>query len=65
MGGALTTTDAEGSDGSEAGVAKALVGDVVEKVGAGSCGCLEQAASKDNANARRKGEDFMGALSKS
>jgi hypothetical protein len=32
--GALATTDAEGSDGSEAGVAKALAGAVLDKGGA-------------------------------
>lgn len=64
--GALVTTDAEGSDGSEAGVATALAGALVEKLGAASGGCLEQAPSaKDNANTRRNGADFMGELSKS
>lgn len=65
VGGALATTDAEGSDGSEAGVATALAGDVIETEGAASCGCLEQAASANNANDRRNGADFMGGLSQS
>ena len=62
--GAFATTDAEGSDGSEAGVATALADAVVE--GAASCGCLEQAASANNdAIDRSKGTDFMADLSKS
>ena len=63
--GALATTDAEGSDGSEAGVAK-LAGAVVVEGGAASCGCFEQAASvKSNADEKTKGADFMEWLSKS
>jgi len=63
--GAFTTTDAEGSDGSEAGVATALADAVVEE-GAASCGCLEQAASANNdAIGRSKRTDFMADLSKS
>ncbi len=61
MGGALATTDAEGSDGSEAGVVTAAAGAGLEEIGAPSCGCLEQATGKDNANIRSNGEDFMGA----
>ena len=53
MAGALATTDAEGSDGSEAGVAK-LAGAVVGEGGTASCGCLEQAASvKSSADDKR------------
>jgi hypothetical protein len=64
VGGALATTDAEGSDGSEAGIATALAGDVIETEGAASCGCLEQAASaNNNAKDRRNGADFMSGLS--
>ena len=64
--GAFTTTDAEGSEGSDAGVAKALTGAGVED-GAASCGCLEQAASaNNNAIDGREGPVFIGAgLSKS
>ena len=63
--GAFATTDAEGSDGSEAGVATALADAVVEE-GAASCGCLEQAASANNdAIGRSKRTDFMADLSKS
>ena len=63
--GALATTDAEGSDGSEAGVAK-VPGVVVVEAGAASCGCLEQAASvKSNADDKTNGADFMSWLSKS
>jgi hypothetical protein len=59
--GALATTDAEGSEGSEAGDAKALGGAVVDKGGARSCGCFEQAANpNNNANDKRNGADFMG-----
>jgi hypothetical protein len=66
VGGALATTDAEGSDGSEAGVATALAGAVIETEGVPSCGCLEQAASaRANANDRRNGADFMVWLSQS
>jgi len=36
VGGALAATDAEGSDGSEAGVAKALAGAALERGGATS-----------------------------
>jgi len=63
--GALATTDAEGSDGSEAGVAK-LAGAVVGEGGTASCGCLEQAASvNSNADDKTNGADFMSWLSKS
>jgi hypothetical protein len=63
--GALATTDAEGSEGSEAGVAKALAGAVLDKGGALSCDCLEQAANPNNiANDKRNGADFIGRLSK-
>jgi hypothetical protein len=63
--GALATTDAEGSEGSEAGVAKLLAGGVVVEEGAASCGCLEQAASvKSNADDTTNGADFMSWLSK-
>ena len=66
MPGALATTDAEGSDGSEAGVAKALAGAMLERGGAPSCGCLEQASSvNNNANDKSNGANFMGGLSKS
>lgn len=65
MAGALATTDAEGSDGSEAGVAK-LAGAVAVGGGVASWGCLEHAASvKSNADAKRNGADFMSWLSKS
>jgi hypothetical protein len=57
--GALATTDAEGSDGSEAGVAK-LAGAVAVEGGAASCDCLEQAASvKSNADDKTNRVDFM------
>lgn len=63
VGGALATTDAEGSEGSEAGIATALAGDVIETEGAASCGFLEQAESaNNNANGRRNRADFMGGL---
>ncbi len=66
MAGALATTDAEGSDGSEAGVAKPLAGAVVVEGGAESCGCLEQAARvKSIADDKTNGADFMSLLSKS
>ena len=65
MAGALATTDAEGSDGSEAGVAK-LAGAVAGEAGAASCCCLEHAASvKSNADDKTNGADFMSWLSKS
>ena len=65
MAGALATTDAEGSDGSEAGVAK-LAGAVVGEGGTASCGCLEQAASvNSNADDKTNGADFMSWPSKS
>ena len=66
MGGAFTAIDAEGSDGSEAGVAKALAAALLERGGAASCGCLEHAPSVNNdAKNSRNGADFMGWLSKS
>ncbi len=66
MAGALATTDAEGSDGSEAGVATALAGAVIDKEGVASGGCLEQAASiNSDEKARRSGAHFMGKLAKS
>jgi len=58
--GAFTATDAEGSEGSDAGVAKALAGAGVED-GAASCACLEQAVSaNNNAIDRREGPEFIG-----
>jgi hypothetical protein len=49
--GALATTDADGSDESEAGAAKPLDGTVEVEGGAASWGCLEQAATvKSNAD---------------
>ena len=64
MAGALATTDAEGNDGSEAGVAK-LAGAVAVEAGAASCCCLEHAASvKSNADDKTNGADFMSWLSK-
>lgn len=66
MGGAFKATDAAGSDGSDAGVAKALAAAWLERGGAASCGCLEQAPSvANNAKDSRNGADFMGRLSKS
>jgi len=64
--GAFTTTDAEGSEGSDAGVAKALAGAGLEEKAA-SCGCLEQAASANNNPIdRRNGPVFIrGGLSRS
>ena len=63
--GAFTATDAEGSEGSDAGVAKALAGGGFEDA-TGSCGCLEQAASvNSNADDKTNGADFMSWLSKS
>jgi len=57
--GALATTDAEGNDGSEAGVAK-LAGAVAGEAGAASCCCLEHAASvKSNADDKTNGADFI------
>ncbi|HEX2541455.1 MAG TPA: hypothetical protein VHM00_10275 [Caldimonas sp.] len=59
MDGALATTDADGSDGSEAGAAT-LAGAVVVEGRAASSGCLEQAASvRSNADDKTKGADFM------
>ena len=63
--GALATTDADGSDGSEAGVATALAGAVVENSGAASGVRFEQA---ENARASRQAEmpkaDFIERISK-
>ena len=65
MAGALATTDAEGNDGSEAGVAK-LAGAVAGEAAAASCCCLEHAASvKSNADDKTNAADFMRRLSKS
>ena len=64
MPGALATTDAEGSDGSEAGVGRPAGVRVVEG-GTASCGCLEQAASvKSSADDKRSEADFICRLSK-
>jgi hypothetical protein len=58
--GAFTTTDAEGSEGSDAGVAEVLAGAGVDD-GAASCGCFEQAASASNdAIDSREGPVFIG-----
>ena len=63
--GAFTATDAEGSEGSDAGVAKALAGGGFENA-TGACGCLEQAASaNNNAIDRRKGLVFIVVTSQS
>jgi hypothetical protein len=60
VGGASATTEAEGSEGSEAGIATALAGAVTDTEGAPSCGCLEQAACADKkASDSRNGADFM------
>ena len=60
--GALATTDAEGSEGSDAGIARALADAGVDD-GAVSCGCLEQAASANNAaTERRERPVFIGGM---
>ena len=64
MAGALATTDAEGSDGSEAGVERPAGVGVVEG-GTASCGCLAQAASvESSADDKRNEADFICWLSK-
>jgi len=63
--GALATTDAAGSDGSEAGVAKPLAGTGVVEGETASCDCLEQAVSvRSNADDKTNGADIMSWPSK-
>jgi hypothetical protein len=58
--GALATTDAEGSEGSEAGDAKPLAGAAAAEGAAASWGVFEQAASvRSNADDKTSGANFM------
>ena len=64
--GALATTDADGSDGSEAGVATGLAGAVVEKAGAASGARFEHAdTAAHNTQAEIRKDVFTGGTPKS